>query len=71
MPERWSALPRLDVPITLGAGELDSKFAEIALRAARALPRGRASIAPGAGHNLLLERPDWVEQAIFSVCSQT
>jgi 2-succinyl-6-hydroxy-2,4-cyclohexadiene-1-carboxylate synthase len=71
MPERWSALPGLQVPITLGAGELDTKFTELARRAARALPRGIVSIVQGAGHNVLLERPDWVEQAIFSVCSQT
>jgi 2-succinyl-6-hydroxy-2,4-cyclohexadiene-1-carboxylate synthase len=71
MPERWSALPALEVPVILGAGELDSKFVELARRAVQDLPRGRLSIAPAAGHNLLLERPDWVEQAIFSLCSQT
>jgi 2-succinyl-6-hydroxy-2,4-cyclohexadiene-1-carboxylate synthase len=71
MPERWSALRGLDLPVMLGAGELDSKFVELARRAAGALPQGRLSIAPASGHNLLLERPEWVEQAIFSLCSQT
>jgi 2-succinyl-6-hydroxy-2,4-cyclohexadiene-1-carboxylate synthase len=69
MPERWSALPGVDVPVTLAAGELDLKFRALAERALEVLPRGRAAVAPGAGHNLLLERPEWVAQAIFSACS--
>lgn len=69
MPERWAALPGIDVPVTWAAGELDLKFRALAERATQLLPRGRAAVAPGAGHNLLLERPEWVAEAIFSVCS--
>lgn len=71
MPERWSALARVEVPVALCTGELDVKFTKLAQLAAPLLPRATLSIAPRAGHNLLLERPDWVEKAIFSVCSQT
>jgi 2-succinyl-6-hydroxy-2,4-cyclohexadiene-1-carboxylate synthase len=64
MPCYWPGLPALKTPITLAAGELDTKFVEIAQQAARALPQAKLLIAPNAGHNLLLERPDLVARAI-------
>ncbi len=60
MPSYWPSLPTLTMPITLAVGELDQKFVEIAQKAARELPAAKLLIAPGAGHNLLLERPDLV-----------
>jgi 2-succinyl-6-hydroxy-2,4-cyclohexadiene-1-carboxylate synthase len=64
MPSYWQGLPALRTPLTLAAGELDVKFVDLARRAARELPQGRLLLAPGAGHNLLLERPELVAQAI-------
>jgi len=66
MPCYWPALPALKTPITLAAGELDAKFVDIAQRAARELPNAKLLIAPGAGHNLLLERPDLVARTLTS-----
>lgn len=60
MPDYWPELPRLTAPLTLLAGELDAKFCAIARAAHAEVPRSRLVIAPGAGHDLLLERPDLV-----------
>ncbi len=46
-----------ETPITLVAGALDEKHAGIAKTFAPQLPRGRARIVPGAGHNVVLEAP--------------
>ncbi len=64
MPSLWQALPRLGLPVTLAAGELDSKFLGLARRASKELGAGRLLVAPSAGHNLLLERPELVAQWI-------
>ncbi len=53
-PNAGRRSPAVEVPVTLAAGELDSEFSELAHRAARTLARGRVSIAPGRGINLLL-----------------
>lgn len=54
----WDALARIDVPVLVLAGELDTKFSEIGLRMAAALPRARFATVPGAGHAAHTERPD-------------
>jgi 2-succinyl-6-hydroxy-2,4-cyclohexadiene-1-carboxylate synthase len=60
MPDYWPELPRLTPPLTLLAGELDAKFCAMARAAQAQVPGSRLVIAPGAGHDLLLERPDLV-----------
>jgi 2-succinyl-6-hydroxy-2,4-cyclohexadiene-1-carboxylate synthase len=60
MPDCRSELPRLTMPVTLLAGALDEKFLGLAGELARALPHATLRAAPGAGHDLLLERPDLV-----------
>jgi 2-succinyl-6-hydroxy-2,4-cyclohexadiene-1-carboxylate synthase len=60
MPDYWPELPQLTAPLTLLAGELDAKFSAIARAAQSRVPGSRLVIAPGAGHDLLLERPDLV-----------
>jgi 2-succinyl-6-hydroxy-2,4-cyclohexadiene-1-carboxylate synthase len=57
-PSFWDALPGLDIPTLVLAGEADTKFVEIGRRMVRALPRGRLAAVPGAGHAVHLERPD-------------
>jgi pimeloyl-ACP methyl ester carboxylesterase len=60
MPDLRPALARPGLPrITFMAGLRDEKFAALAAETAAVLPAGRARslIVPGAGHNLLLERP--------------
>lgn len=60
MPDLRPGLARLALPVTLMAGELDEKFLGLARELARALPQAMLRAAPGAGHDLLLERPDLV-----------
>jgi len=57
MPGLRAALGGIRVPVRLLAGERDGKFSGLAREMEGALPRGCATIVPGAGHNLLLERP--------------
>lgn len=68
MPDYRSELPRIDLPVHLMAGELDAKFTELARLMAALLPRATVEIVPGAGHNLLLEAPRQVADAIRRLC---
>lgn len=60
MPDYGARAASISTPITLMAGELDQKFSQLAHALAGRLPAARVVIAPGAGHDLLLERPDLV-----------
>jgi 2-succinyl-6-hydroxy-2,4-cyclohexadiene-1-carboxylate synthase len=64
MPCLENALGRADIPIDLLVGERDSKFVALAESVASSLPRPRLELVSGAGHNLLIERPDVVVRAI-------
>jgi pimeloyl-ACP methyl ester carboxylesterase len=43
--------------VRLLAGERDPKFADLSRELSRIMPAAQLSVVPGAGHNLLLERP--------------
>jgi 2-succinyl-6-hydroxy-2,4-cyclohexadiene-1-carboxylate synthase len=60
MPDCRPELSRLTMPVTLMAGELDPKFLGLARELTVALPHAALRVAPGAGHDLLLEQPDLV-----------
>lgn len=64
MPDYRPALRAVRAPVTLLTGELDAKFSALAGELLRHLPAARHRIVPGAGHDLLLERPDLVAAAI-------
>ena len=64
MPNYRERLRELDIPVTLAAGELDAKFCDLARNMARRLRRVQLEIVPGAGHDLLLERPEFVSELI-------
>ncbi len=64
MPNYRERLTRLTLPVRLLAGELDSKFCALAQAMAERLPRPSLEIVPGAGHDLLLERPEFVTEMI-------
>ncbi|KRM96882.1 alpha beta fold family hydrolase [Liquorilactobacillus aquaticus DSM 21051] len=57
MPNYWSQLHRLKLPIILLAGELDSKYTKISAQFAEVVPHGMRYIIPAAGHNVHLEQP--------------
>jgi 2-succinyl-6-hydroxy-2,4-cyclohexadiene-1-carboxylate synthase len=64
MPSYWTALSGVQVPTTLLVGEHDPKFSAINLRMQELLPKSVVSRVPGAGHNVLLERPGAICEAV-------
>jgi 2-succinyl-6-hydroxy-2,4-cyclohexadiene-1-carboxylate synthase len=60
MPNFRPRLGEIRAPVTLMTGELDAKFSALAEEVSNLLPSARRTLAPGAGHDLLLERPDLV-----------
>ena len=53
----WNRLPEIDIPVLWVAGGRDEKFRALGERAAASMPRGRLSIAAGAGHRVPWELP--------------
>ncbi|HET9074449.1 MAG TPA: alpha/beta fold hydrolase [Solirubrobacteraceae bacterium] len=66
LPSLWERLDQLTLPVTLLAGERDTKFTHLAEEMARALPRAEVVIVPGAGHQVHLEAPAVVAAALLS-----
>jgi 2-succinyl-6-hydroxy-2,4-cyclohexadiene-1-carboxylate synthase len=66
MPSYWDALGDVAHPLHLVVGELDTKFVVVAERMAERLPRARMHVVPGAGHNVVLERPDALASLIHA-----
>lgn len=64
MPNYWPRLAEIRVPVELLAGSLDPRFCSLAAAVVGKLAAGRFRRIAGAGHNLLLERPDEVASAI-------
>lgn len=60
----WSLLPELELPVLWIAGENDRKFRALAERAAPLCPAGRLEIAPGAGHRVPWDAPDWLSATV-------
>jgi 2-succinyl-6-hydroxy-2,4-cyclohexadiene-1-carboxylate synthase len=65
-PSNWDRLGELRVPVLLIAGELDSKYVEIAHRMADAMPEARVEVVAGAGHACHLEQPEAVAHLLAS-----
>lgn len=68
MTPLWGRLPELTMPVTLLAGERDTKYVAIAKRMAGLLPDAELRVVPG-GHSLLLESPRAVADAICAAAS--
>lgn len=64
MPHYGARLSDLRVPVTLVAGALDLKFSDLARSMAAQLAHVTTEIIEGAGHDLLLERPELVSAVI-------
>ncbi len=64
MPYYAPDLAKVDLPIALVTGSSDAKFTDIAARLVLTLRKGTHFIVPGAGHNVMLERPDVVAELL-------
>lgn len=64
MPSFRQELSAVGVPVTLLAGEEDTKFVALGEELAASLPNAKFVVVDGAGHQLLIERPDAVAAAI-------
>jgi len=60
MPDYAPRLASLSMSVTVMAGELDPKFLALGRATSERVRDSRFVVAPGAGHDLLLERPDLV-----------
>jgi len=64
MPNYGALLARIRVPVTLLAGALDAKFSTLSRYMAGQLAQVTTEIVEGAGHDLLLERPELITEVI-------
>ncbi|HEY7893226.1 MAG TPA: alpha/beta fold hydrolase [Solirubrobacteraceae bacterium] len=64
MPSLWHRLQEVAMPVSVLVGTRDRKFQEIGRRMAQALPSGELITLDG-GHNLLLENPEGVAEALM------
>jgi 2-succinyl-6-hydroxy-2,4-cyclohexadiene-1-carboxylate synthase len=64
MPNYAAALAEIRAPTAVLAGALDPKFCDLANGLARQITKAELAIVPDAGHDLLLERPDFITEVI-------
>lgn len=64
MPNYREQLPLIQVPLTLIAGSLDEKFCELAKHMKSRVAHAELVLVAGAGHDLLLERPEFITETI-------
>ena len=67
LPSLWDRLGELEMPVTLVAGERDTKFRQIAEEMALAISEAEVIVLSGAGHAVHLEAPERVAEMIASV----
>jgi 2-succinyl-6-hydroxy-2,4-cyclohexadiene-1-carboxylate synthase len=66
-PPLWDRLHELTMPVLVVAGELDTRYSEIARRLQQAIgPNARLQLIEQAGHACHLERPDAFAQVVES-----
>ena len=60
----WERLGEISIPVLWVAGENDAKFLELAQRVVPLMPKAYLAIAPGSGHRVPWESPEWFAQAV-------
>ena len=70
MQPAWDRLGDLRMPVTVIAGERDTKFRKLAERIAARVPRADLLIVPTAGHAVHLQAPALVAGSLASVSDQ-
>jgi 2-succinyl-6-hydroxy-2,4-cyclohexadiene-1-carboxylate synthase len=64
-PSFWDALEKLNIPTLLIAGELDTKYTEIAKKMVKLLPDAKVALFHGAGHTVHLERQEAFDKRVL------
>jgi 2-succinyl-6-hydroxy-2,4-cyclohexadiene-1-carboxylate synthase len=64
MPDYTPFLGAIQVDTAIAVGALDLKFCALGRTLAEQMPRAELHVAPSAGHDLLLERPDFIRALI-------
>lgn len=67
-PTLHEQLDALTLPTLLLAGELDSKFCQIARQMAARIPQASLRIVPNAGHTIHLEQPEAFATLVHTFC---
>jgi 2-succinyl-6-hydroxy-2,4-cyclohexadiene-1-carboxylate synthase len=65
-PSNWDRLAELRMPVLLIAGELDTKYVDLARRMQALIPDARVEVIPRAGHACHLEQPELVAHLLTS-----
>lgn len=65
MPDWLAHLKQIGPPVHLIVGELDVKFVALARQMTTRIRAAQLTIVPGAGHNVLLERPEAIIGALL------
>lgn len=60
----WFALGAITIPVLWIAGERDAKFRALAERAAALTPGASLAIAPGSGHRVPWDQPQWLAETV-------
>ncbi len=60
----WDRLGEIRVPVLWIAGERDAKFRALAQRAASLTPNGSLAVAPGTGHRVPWDHPEWLATTV-------
>ncbi len=66
LADTWSLLPNLHDTVQVIAGELDSRYVELARQMQTAAPQIKLSILQGAGHAVHLEKPKEFAEALLT-----
>ncbi|HEY6078159.1 MAG TPA: hypothetical protein VIW29_05115, partial [Polyangiaceae bacterium] len=64
MPDLRADLGQVSTRVDLLVGERDEKFVAFGRELEQVLPSAQLTVAAGAGHNLILERPELVRQLL-------
>lgn len=62
----WDRLPDLRMPTLLLAGEIDTRYCQIAQEMAAAMPNAQVAVVPNAGHSVHLEQPAAFDAAVMA-----
>lgn len=68
-PALHAHLPEFNLPTLLMAGELDTKFCQIARQMAASMPQANLALVPAAGHTIHLEQPERFAVLVNEFCN--